>query len=224
MISRAQRLRDRRHPGRNRAPIHGAGATDEFLGMGRVEQLVLRGDGLTTTSLEILTGDRITVVVDGHWRLTVPDDGAGQSSTSSMHFDPDSPDIEDYLALGLIELEASAGDALLIRDVLLVGAAGRRVHGSAEVVALLDRLSQPVAEALATTDQPIGRLLRDNGVQVTRELRRWGHLPAGRQAARLGDDLISTSRVPARTYLMRLTSTGKPLALLTERFAPHVFQ
>jgi len=224
VISRAQRLRDRRHPGRNRAPIHGAGATDEFLGMGRVEQLVLRGDGLTTTSLEILTGDRITVVVDGHWRLTVPDDGAAHSSTSSMHFDPDSPDIEDYLALGLIELEASAGDALLIRDVLLVGAAGRRVHGSAEVVALLDRLSQPVAEALATTDQPIGRLLRDNGVQVTRELRRWGHLPAGRQAARLGDDLISTSRVPARTYLMRLTSTGKPLALLTERFAPHVFQ
>jgi len=141
-----------------------------------------------------------------------------------MHFDPDSPDIEDYLALGLIELEASAGDALLIRDVLLVGVAGRRVHGSAEVVALLDRLSQPVAEALATTDQPIGRLLRDNCVQVTRELRRWGHLPAGRQAARLGDDLISTSRVPARTYLMRLTSTGKPLALLTERFAPHVFQ
>ena len=60
-------------------------------------------------------------------------------------------------------------------------------------------------------------------MQVTRELRRWGLLPAGRQAARLGDGLTSTSRVPARTYLMRLTSTGKPLALLTERFAPHVF-
>jgi len=118
--------------------------------------------------------------------------------------------------------QASAGDLLLIRDVLLVGAGGRRVHGSAEVVALLDGLSERVAEALATTDQPIGRLLRDNGVQVTRELRRWGHLPAGRQAARLGEGLTPSSRVPARTYLMRLAS-GKPLALLTERFAPHVF-
>ena len=203
--------------------MHGGAATDEFLGMGRVEQLVLRGDGLTTTSLEILTGDRITVVVDGHWRLTVPDDGALHPSTSSMHFDLDSPDVEDYLAMGLLELQVSAGDLLLIRDVLLVGAGGRRVHGSAEVVALLDGLSERVAEALATTDQPIGRLLRDNGVQVTRELRRWGHLPAGRQAARLGEGLTPSSRVPARTYLMRLAS-GKPLALLTERFAPHVFR
>ena len=192
--------------------------------MGRVEQLVLRGDGLTTTSLEILTGERITVVVDGHWRLTVPDDGANHPSTSTMHFDLDSPDVEDYLAMGLMELEASAGDLLLIRDVLLVGAGGRRVHGSAEVVALLEGLPERVAEALATTDQPIGRLLRDNGVQVTRELQRWGHLPAGRQAGRLGEGLTTTSRVPARTYLMRLSSTGKPLALLTERFAPHVFR
>jgi hypothetical protein len=39
-----------------------------------------------------------------------------------------------------------------------------------------------IPKALATTDQPIGRLLRDNGVQVTRELQRWGHLPAGRPA------------------------------------------
>jgi chorismate-pyruvate lyase len=192
--------------------------------MGRVEQLVLRGDGLTTTSLEILTGDRITVVVDGHWRLTVPDDGTAHPSTSTMHFDLDSPDVEDYLAVALLELGASAGDLLLIRDVLLVGSGSRRVHGSAEVVALLDGLSPRVAQELATTDQPIGRLLRDNGVQVTRELHRWGHLPAGRRADRLGEGLTPMSRVPARTYLMRLTSTGKPLALLTERFAPHVFQ
>jgi len=81
-----------------------------------------------------------------------------------------------------------------------------------------------IPKALATTDQPIGLLLRDNGVQVTRELQRWGHLPAGRQAGRLGEGLTPTSRVPARTYLMRLSSTGKPLALLTERFAPHVFR
>jgi len=31
------------------------------------------------------------------------------------------------------------------------------------------------------------------------------------------------SRIPGRTYLMRLTGTGRPLALLTERFSPAVF-
>ena len=88
---------------------------------------------------------------------------------------------------------------------------------------MMGRLSQPVADALAATDEPIGRLLRDNGVPVTRELRRWGLAAAGPQARHLGRTLTSSSRVPARTYVMRLANTGEPLAVLTERFAPHVF-
>jgi chorismate-pyruvate lyase len=77
---------------------------------------------------------------------------------------------------------------------------------------------------LALTDQPIGRLLRDHGVQVTRELCAWGLIPAGSRAARLGPRLTSASRVPGRTYVMRLTATKMPLAVLTERFSPHVFE
>lgn len=196
------------------------GATDDIEGLGRLEQLVLRGDGLTTTSLEILTGHRIGVEVSGHWTISVPD--GGSTTTSTMHAELGAPGVEERLETALAELGAGPGDELLVRDVLLVGSGGA-VHGAAEVVARRAALPDAVAHVLATTDQPIGRLLRDSDVPVTRELRRWGLLPAGVQAGRLGPGLTAASRVPGRTYVMRMSSDGSPLAVLTERFAPHVF-
>ncbi len=224
MRSRAQRLRDRR--GHRGAPQEFGpagtfgGATDDIDGLGRLEQLVLRGDGLTTTSLEILTGHRIEVEVSGHWTISVPHGSA--APTSTMHAEIGAPGVDERLQVAQVELDAGPGDELLVRDVLLVGAFGA-VHGAAEVVARRAALPDVVAHTLATTDQPIGRLLRDSDVPVTRELRRWGLLPAGAQAARLGPDLVPSSRVPGRTYVMRMSSDGSPLAVLTERFAPHVF-
>lgn len=197
-------------------------ATDEFTGLGRVEQLVVRGDGLTTTSLTILTGEDINVSVDGHWQVTVPTDSPDRLPGGTMHFDHDSADVDGYVATGYNDLDARGGDVLLVREVLLVGTSGT-VHGVAEVVAMLHELPHPVVEALASTDQPLGRLLRDNGVVVTRELRRWGRLLAGPRAGQLGATLTPSSRVAGRTYVMRLSSSGRPLAALTERFAPHVF-
>lgn len=207
---------------RSRPPVKESGATDEFPGLGRVEQLVLRGDGLTTTSLEILTGDTITVEVAGHWSIAIP--GSDDLIlASSMHYEDDGTNTGDYIAAAHRHLATTAGEVLLVREVLLVGPDGT-VHGSAEVLARLGEIPQPVAEALALTDQPIGRLLRDHGVQVTRELCTWGLIPAGSRAARLAPQLTSASRVPGRTYVMRLTATKTPLAVLTERFAPHVFE
>lgn len=202
--------------------MHHGGATDEFAGLGRVEQLVVRGDGLTTTSLAILTGEEISVTVDDHWLVTVPDNTSEQLPGGTMNFDHDGPDLDGYLATGVDYLDASPGDLLLVRTVLLVGSSGS-VHGTAEVVAMHHQLPLPVREALASTTHPLGRLLRDNGVQVTRELRRWGNLPAGPRAAMLGPSITPSSRVLGRTYVMVLSSTGKPLVALTERFAPHVF-
>lgn len=219
MRSRAQRLRDRRgHRGAQTGFL--GGATDDIDGLGRLEQLVLRGDGLTTTSLEILTGHRIEVEVSGHWTISVPD--GRPASPSTMHPELGAPGGEDRVETALADLGAGPGDELLVRDVLLVGLGGA-VHGAAEVVARRSALPDAVAHTLATTDQPIGRLLRDSDVPVTRELRRWGLLPAGAQAARLGPDLGPSSRVPGRTYVMRMSADGSPLAVLTERFAPHVF-
>jgi chorismate-pyruvate lyase len=223
VTSRARRLAERRRPRHSRGPLEDSGATDGFPGLGRVEQLVLRGDGLTTTSLSILTGEDINVRVEGHWNVTVSSPTADRLPGGTMHFDGDGADVDGYIYSAVTYLDADVDDDLLVRDVLLVGAGGT-VHGSAEVVAMRYALPKPVTQALASTDQPIGRLLRDNNVPVTRELRRWGLIAAGAQATRLGAGLTASSRVPGRTYVMRLSATGKPLAALTERFAPHVFQ
>lgn len=188
----------------------------------RVEQLVLRGDGLTTTSLEILTGERVSVEVLGHWTDTVPAPGENSDQDSTL-FDADSPDPGYYLGIAHEHLDASVGERLLVREVLLIGPT-RTVHGSAELIARMDELPPRVAEELAGTEKPIGRLLLEHGVQVRRELRTWGRMPAGARAPRLGRGLSPLSRVPARTYVMRLAATDAPLAVLTERFAPGMFE
>ncbi len=221
MTGPIQFSRAHRRSQRSRPPVREDGATDEFPGLGRVEQLVLRGDGLTTTSLEILTGDTITVEVAGHWSLAIPGND-DVFLASSLHYEDDQSSTGDHITTAHRHLAMTAGETLLVREVLLVGPDGT-VHGSAEVLARLGEIPQPVAEALALTDQPIGRLLRDHGVQVTRELCAWGLIPAGSCAARLEPQLTPASRVPGRTYVMRLTATKTPLAVLTERFAPHVF-
>lgn len=222
MISRAQRLRGRHgdRPGRSwRAPVVGGGATDEFAGLGRVEQLVLRGDGLTTTSLEILTGQRVEVEVVGHRVVAIPGDGDGASLLTA---DVGEADIAGPVVAACTWLDAGADDLVLSREVLLVGA-DRTVFGTAEVIALTVELPPGVVRALATTDQPIGRLLREHDVPVVRELHRWGLFPAGAQADRLGPGLGPSSRVPGREYLMRNADTARAFALLVERLAPSVF-
>jgi chorismate-pyruvate lyase len=205
-------------------PVGGIGsgrASDWFAELSRVEQLVLRGDGLTTTSLEILTGEGVSVEVLGHWTITVPAPGENTGAVSALYED-DSPDPGHYLATAHQHLDVVAGERLLVRDVLLIGPT-RTVHGAAEIIARMDELPARVAEELAATEKPIGRLLVEHGVQVRRELRTWGRLPAGSRAVRLGAQLTSTSRVPGRTYVMRLAGSGRPLAVLTEKFAPRVF-
>lgn len=199
----------------------GGSDTAAVTGLGTVEQLVLRGDGLTTTSLEILTGETVTVEVLGHWTVTVPSPGENIVAASTLYED-DSPDPIDYLATAHQHLETRPDERLLVRDVLLIGPS-RTVHGSAELIARMDELPPVVAEELAGTEKPIGRLLVEHGVQVRRELRTWGRLPAGARAKRLDASLTPTSRVPGRTYVMRLAQNGTPLAVLTERFAPALF-
>jgi chorismate-pyruvate lyase len=215
-----RRLGRRRPPAVPHAP--GRGATDAVPGLGRVEQLVLRGDGLTTTSLEVLTGTTIEVRVRGHWRLPVPGAAAAHPGGEPSYTGLDGPDVDRCVEVGVVELGAAPGDVLLVRDVLLVGRDGT-TYGAAEVVAAEHRLPDPVARALATTDQPIGRLLRDNDVAVRRELRRWGTLPAGAHAGVLGDGLAAASPVLGRVYRMTLVPSGEPLAALTEWFAPRLF-
>jgi chorismate-pyruvate lyase len=191
--------------------------------LGPVEQLVLRGDGLTTTSLEILTGHEITVRVRRHWRLRLPAVAEPATAAFDGYADFGTDTLDAFVTIGYQDLDCAAGDDLLIREVLLCGDDGVN-YGTASVFAVLDRLPPDVAHQLATTGAPIGKLLVRAGVQVRRELRRWGLFRAGDFAAHLGPTVGADSRVPARTYRMCGVTSGEPLTLITEWFAPRLFE
>jgi chorismate-pyruvate lyase len=190
--------------------------------LGPVEQLVLRGDGLTTTSLEILTGREITVRVRRHWRLRLPPPTDQAAAAFDGYADFGSDTLAAFVTVGYQDLDCSAGDDMLIREVLLCGDDGVS-YGTASVFAVLDRLPPDVAHQLATTGEPIGKLLVRAGIQVRRELRRWGLFRAGDFAAHLGPTVGADSQVPGRTYRMRNMSDDEPLTLITEWFAPRLF-
>ncbi len=197
--------------------------------LGPLEQLVLRGDGLTTTSLEILTGREITVRIRRQQRfpLIVPEQCGYTTDARRANSDPRFEDLDAYTDLdtytdsGLHDLDGRPGDDLLIREVFLIGDDGV-IYGTASVLAIVNRLPTDVTRDL-DTEEPIGRLLVRAALPVVRELRSWGRLPAGDFAAHLGSGLSAESRVPARTYRMRAMLTGHPLTLITEWFSPRLF-
>ncbi|PJJ58329.1 hypothetical protein CLV56_2580 [Mumia flava] len=198
------------------------GASDDIPGLGRVEQLVLRGDGLTTTSLEILTGTPIDVVVDEHWLLplhdaleTLADQGSGYTGTSAHQTGEAVRDAYDLL-------DAHGDETLLVREIGHRGRDGRR-YGASRAVIVLDRLPVDVARRLASSDEPIGRALAASAVTVDRELRRWGLSPCGPRARRLSGAVRAGDPLPSRRYLMRRRDDGRPMAGFTEWFAPCVF-
>lgn len=182
--------------------------------------LVLRGDGLTTTSIEVLTGREIGIQLQGQRtvRVTEAADASNDDSRAyaGVAFDADGP------LAGAEELEPALDDRLLIRRVHLVDA-GATVYAVGEVVAVLNRLPSELVTALLGTGTPLGKGLAAAGVAYSRELRRWGGFRAGELAQTLGSSLDATAMVPARTYRMVSMTTGKPLSVITEWFAPRLF-
>ena len=185
-----------------------------------LQLLVLRGDGLTTTSIEILTGREIGIHLQGQRSVRVTDtlrEPTGDPGAyAGVTFDADGP------LAGAEELEPQLDDELLIRRVHLIDA-GATVYAVGEVVAVLNRLPPDLVRVLLTTRTPLGKGLAAAGVAYVRELRHWGGYGAGELAEALGPTLEATSIVPARTYRMISMETGKPLSVITEWFAPRLF-
>ncbi len=196
------------------------GASDELPGLGRVVQLVLRGDGLTTTSLEVLTGDRITVSVRSHWVLAGDQDLAVIEAGDEYTGTSGEP-IGRQVSRAVAGLRPDGDDSLLIREVLLTG---REVWGASTVVAVLERVPESVRHTLATTDDPLGRTLHEAGVVTTRQVAKWGRVPAGRWGTVLAGSPGPDALVPAREYLMLPSSGDDPIAHLVEWFSPDVFE
>lgn len=185
-----------------------------------LELLVLRGDGLTTTSIEVLTGREIGVQLQGQRTVRVTgapghqDDGA--SPYAGVAFDADGP------LMGAEELDPAPGDELLIRRVHLTDPVAT-IYAVGEVVSVLNRIPASLADALLTTSTPLGKGLAAAGVAYRREPRRWGDYRAGELADTLGPELTAASLVPGRTYRMVSMATDRPLAVITEWFAPRLF-
>ncbi len=196
------------------------GATDRLPGLGRLEQLVLRGDGLTTTSLEVLTGEQVTARPLQHWVVAATDDlsAAGGANpytgTASLAVAAELRRAHDLLAL-------LPQESLLVREVLLRGAS--QVWAASSVSCVLDRLPETVVRTLSTSEAPIGRTLHEAGVVTSRRLAGWGRRPAGRWAKQLAGVRSETEQVPGREYVMRLPLDGRPLGYFVEWFSPALF-
>lgn len=152
--------------GRQGGKIHaaaarrGLGGRSDRTRLGRVEQLVLRGDGLTTTSIEILTGRDIIVRVRRHWRLALPSEAEGVSDLLDTYTGTGLDPHAAYTTVGYQDLGGVPGDDVLVREVLLCDHDGV-IYATARLFAALDRLPPVVAHQLATTDAPIPRSVRN---------------------------------------------------------------
>jgi chorismate-pyruvate lyase len=200
---------------KDRNPVEYASAAEAL------RLIVLRGDGLTTTAIEILTGREIGIRLLGQRTVRVAENVREQSDQTTAYagfrFDADGP------LAGVQDLNVRAGEELLIRRVHLTDAAAT-VYAVGEVVAVLNRLPSAFAEVLLTTRTPLGKGLVAAGIAFTRELRRWGGYTVGGLAGTLGPMLEATSLVPGRTYRMVSLETHEPLAVITEWFAPRLFE
>lgn len=98
-------------------PASGA-ATDDIVGLGRVEQLVLRSDGLTTTSMEVLTGETFVMDVVEHWVLSIHEDDAGEPHVDIDYTGVVPPVVRDDTGRVTQLLQLREGDQLLVREVV----------------------------------------------------------------------------------------------------------
>lgn len=197
------------------------GATDRLAGLGRLEQLVLRGDGLTTTSLEVLTGEQVTAHPLQHWVVAATDDLSAAGGGANPYTGTASSAVAAELRRAHDVLELLSAESLLVREVLLRGET--QVWATACVSCVLDRLPEAVVRTLATSEAPIGRTLHEAGVVTSRKLTGWGRRPAGRWANQLAGVESETELIPGREYVMTLPLDGRPLGYFVEWFSPVLF-
>lgn len=196
-------------------------ATDRLPGLGRLEQLVLRGDGLTTTSLEVLTGEQVTARPLQHWVVAATDDLSVAGGGANPYTGTASLAVAAELRRAHDVLELLPEESLLVREVLLRGAS--QVWATSSVSCVLDRLPESVMRVLATSEAPIGRTLHEAGVVTARRLAGWGRRPAGRWASQLAGVRSESELVPGREYVMTLPVDGRPLGYFAEWFSPAIF-
>ena len=143
--------------------------------------------GTVTSYLEDLVGERIAAKRYHHERIEAP---------------------------ALNDLGVEEGEPLLRRAAILQGSVSGSAYVYAESLIVVSRLPPPFFHRLETSTDPIGRLLEEAGIAVTRE----GLVERLRIAMdrRWDFDEIVHGYVLARTY--RIDSKQSPLMIISEWF------
>jgi len=113
-------------------------------------------------------------------------------------------------------LDVAAGHPLVSRQAILRGRTSARAYLYAETLLVPDRLPPAVTRTLATTTDPIGRVLAARGISVSRTL-----LGAPRRSpgvAAVGPDRCRDAAIYARRY--RIESGAAIVMLIDEWFLP----
>jgi chorismate-pyruvate lyase len=114
------------------------------------------------------------------------------------------------------ELDLRPGELLMNRRVVLQGDRTGTNYVYADSCIAIDRLDARFQKELETSDIPIGRLWRDNRVEIFKEIVGVANKAAGHLAGHFG--------IEADTNLIvrncRVFVAGRPVMLITEHFSP----
>jgi chorismate-pyruvate lyase len=160
----------------------------------RFQRLLVATDGTVTQLLEIYAGEPVEVV-----KLEQAFDTADG---------------------GDADLGVPIDEKVLRREILLRSGHSRRNLLHARSVVVLARVDPGLVDDLLATDRPLGLLLGERRTETFREVLWAGTEPAGAVGAHFGID--AAAEVVARTY--RIVAGGRPVALVTERFAAGCFR
>jgi chorismate-pyruvate lyase len=113
-------------------------------------------------------------------------------------------------------LDLDPGELLMNRRVVLQGDRTGTNYIYADSCIAIDRLDVRLQQGLLKSDTPIGRLWRDNRVEIFKEIIGMSNQAAGHLAGHFGTG--ADTNLLVRTC--RVSIAGKPAMLITEHFSP----
>jgi chorismate-pyruvate lyase len=113
-------------------------------------------------------------------------------------------------------LRVAEGHPLIFRTATLQGRTSGRSYVYAETVLVPSRLPANCRQRLESSSDPIGRILEEEGITITREL--LGRPESGSAPVSAKVDIAVGDCLLARTY--RIDAAGTPLMVITEWFLP----
>jgi chorismate-pyruvate lyase len=162
----------------------------ELSSLDPLERLLLASDGTLTDMLEALYLETVSLI------------------TLDQHIYP--------APRRLDSLELDTGELVLERRILLRGARSGRSYVYANSLVAVDRLAAPIRWALLNSDTPLGKLWKQCGTELFKQVLQRRREPAAELVEYF--DVPPESSLLVRTY--RAYTGGSPVAVISEHIAP----